>query len=86
MEPKEPENASVLVDEIIRCAKSIVKDSGYIIEECESNIHEASHVLTEMETIRSENEDLRTWGQYWKDQYDKLEKEFNDLKKEQTND
>jgi len=51
-EPKEPENTCPLIDSILKDLKSADSD--------------ISCAISEIEGLRSENSDIREWGQYWK--------------------
>jgi hypothetical protein len=47
--------------------------------------HTCPHIdsaIAEMETVRSMNQKLREWGNYWKDQFSEKEQEIADLQKE----
>jgi predicted RNase H-like nuclease (RuvC/YqgF family) len=47
--------------------------------------HTCPHIdsaIAEMETVRRMNEELRTWGEYWQEQYTEKEDEMKDMQKE----
>lgn len=72
---REPEQTCPKIDQVIKENESIQSGVGEIIEIATSIDSIVADINYEMEWLRTANEELRQWGNYWKNQYEELEKE-----------
>tara|TARA_R100000900_G_C3290731_1_gene155713 strand:- start:359 stop:616 length:258 start_codon:yes stop_codon:yes gene_type:complete len=71
----EPEHTCPKIDQIIKENESIQSDTDKIIEIATSIDSIVANNNSEIEDLRAANEELREWGNYWKNKYEELEKE-----------
>ena len=58
-----------------------MKEPRNTCPDIDSAIEYAKSIIDYLEDIRSQNEGIRKWGQYWRDKHDELEKEFEEYQR-----
>jgi len=74
---KEPNETCPDIDIIIKELDSTSDELGNIVNITNSISNIVSNMYSDMEILRQANEELRSYGNYWRDEYKNLEREYS---------